>query len=127
MEVDSVHARIEQKSRNIPIYTPDGWYTLVRSSCKKPYNVAELQFTDWKAWKCLVHQELRNTKKADDGATLNWLKLKWIKVTKYDQQAFCVKEELDDEIPFKRVAIKQAPRKSCRTTVVVERVATESD
>jgi len=127
MEVDSVHARIEQKCRNVPIYTPDGWYTLVRSSCKKPYNVVELQFNDWKAWKYLAQTELRNTKKADDGTTLNWLKLKWIKVTKYDQEAFYVKEELDNEIPFKRVSIKKAPRKSHRTTVIVDRVATELD
>ena len=104
----------EHKSRNVPIYTLDGWYTLVRSSCKKPYNVVELQLNDWKAWKFLAQTELRNMKKADDGTTLNWLKLKWIKVTKYDQEAFYVKEELDNEIPYKASTKKESPDNSHR-------------
>lgn len=42
-EGDSVHSVIERAARNIPIYTPEQWYTIVRTAKRKqPYKVIEL-------------------------------------------------------------------------------------
>ncbi|CAH1972312.1 unnamed protein product [Acanthoscelides obtectus] len=42
-EGDCVHSVIERAARNIPIYTPDQWYTVVRTAKRKdPYKVVEL-------------------------------------------------------------------------------------
>jgi len=118
MEVDCVHARIEMASKNVPIYSPEGWYTLARSACRKPYEVVEMQFDGWKAWKTLAQSHIQNLKKAEDGTAINWLKLKWLRVEKSDLEAFYVKEELDESVPFRRIPIRSVGmRKSLRKAV----------
>ena len=47
MECDSVHAAVETARRKVPIYNPDGYYTLVRVARRnKPYHVHELSHKD---------------------------------------------------------------------------------
>ena len=53
-ENDSVHATIERKTRHIKIYTPDQWFTAVRTArtSKQPYQVREMcgrDFIDFKS------------------------------------------------------------------------------
>ncbi|XP_063538077.1 uncharacterized protein LOC134747381 [Cydia strobilella] len=36
MECDSVHSKIEQKAKKIPIYTPDGWIQVMRTARMNP-------------------------------------------------------------------------------------------
>lgn len=43
MECDSVHAHIESASKNIEIFDPSGWYTVVRMASKNgKYDVHEM-------------------------------------------------------------------------------------
>ncbi|XP_057665824.1 uncharacterized protein LOC130899701 [Diorhabda carinulata] len=49
MECDSIHGKIEQKSKNIPIYTPEGWAQVIRTarSNPRPYDVTYLLHDDF--------------------------------------------------------------------------------
>lgn len=48
MECDSVHSSIETRGSKIDIFTPECWFTVVRTAkTKKPYKVVELTFTDF--------------------------------------------------------------------------------
>lgn len=47
MECESVHAAIEIAAKNLPVYSLEGCYTLVRMARKSmPYKVIELSHSD---------------------------------------------------------------------------------
>ena len=74
------------------MYTPDGWYTLARSACRKPYQVIKMEFQQWLAWKQLAKAYMKIVKIAEDGNSVNWLTLKWTRITNTDPDAFYVKD-----------------------------------
>lgn len=48
MECDSVHAHIENAAKNVNIYDPSGWYTVVQMASKKRrYEVKEMNQSDF--------------------------------------------------------------------------------
>lgn len=49
MECDSIHSKIEQKSKNTPVYTPDGWAQIIRvaRTNPSPFNVITLLHDDF--------------------------------------------------------------------------------
>ncbi|QQP40799.1 Uncharacterized protein FKW44_014967 [Caligus rogercresseyi] len=64
MECDSVHAAIETARKNVPVYSPQGYYTLVRMARKtKPYEVIELGHADFLDFKSLSQPERRESAK----------------------------------------------------------------
>ncbi|KAJ8411115.1 hypothetical protein AAFF_G00181500 [Aldrovandia affinis] len=50
MEYDSIHAAVETARKRVPVYSPDGYYTLVRTARKKtnPCQVHELSHGDFR-------------------------------------------------------------------------------
>ncbi|KAJ8885359.1 hypothetical protein PR048_011556 [Dryococelus australis] len=56
MECDSIHSKIEQKAKAIPVYTPDRWVQIMRPACAnpRPYKVTILLHDDF--------QDFNNTK-----------------------------------------------------------------
>jgi len=49
MECDSVHAAIEARARNIDVYTPAEWETILKTArSSQPYKVITLSHTFWK-------------------------------------------------------------------------------
>lgn len=59
MECDSIHSKIEQKSKNVPVYTPDGWAQLIRAARinPRPFNVTTLlcdDFLNFNASQCQI-------------------------------------------------------------------------
>lgn len=63
-EGDSVHSVIEKAARSVPIYTPEQWYTLVRTAKrKKPYKVIELD-----------QESIIDLKDLEKKTTINWEK-----------------------------------------------------
>lgn len=49
MECDSIHSKIKQKSKNVPVYVPEGWAQLIRDSRRNPapYKVHTMSFVDF--------------------------------------------------------------------------------
>ena len=43
MECDSIHSNIEKKSKNIPVYIPEGWTQVIRTARKNPSPFVEKQ------------------------------------------------------------------------------------
>ncbi|KAJ8015961.1 hypothetical protein DPEC_G00002140 [Dallia pectoralis] len=67
MECDSVHAAVETEWRKVPIYSPDGYYTLVRVARKnKPYTVHELGHKDFLDFKSFSNHVLKNKTKDEE-------------------------------------------------------------
>nr|CAH7730724.1 unnamed protein product [Callosobruchus chinensis] len=63
-EGDSVHSVIEKAARNVPVYTPEQWYTLVRTCKRKqPYIVTELG-----------QENIRDLKDLQEKTSMNWEK-----------------------------------------------------
>nr|CAH7746664.1 unnamed protein product [Callosobruchus chinensis] len=60
-EGDSMHSVVERASRHVPIYTPDQWYTLVRTAKKnKPFEVTEMDKEDFIDLKALTKDTALN-------------------------------------------------------------------
>lgn len=49
MECDSIHSKIEKKSKFVPVYVPEGWAQLIRDARinPKPFDVINLMFNDF--------------------------------------------------------------------------------
>ncbi len=68
MECDSVHAAVETARKTVPVYTPEGYYTLVRGARRsQPYKVHELCHKDFIAYKTAAEKKIKNKKKDTDG------------------------------------------------------------
>ncbi|CAH1958718.1 unnamed protein product [Acanthoscelides obtectus] len=60
-EGDSMHSVIERASKLIPLFTPDQWYTLVRTAKRsKPYVVTEMGKEDFFDLKALAKDTILN-------------------------------------------------------------------
>ncbi|MGH0160877.1 UNVERIFIED_CONTAM: hypothetical protein FKN15_063376 [Acipenser sinensis] len=60
MECDSVHAAVETARKKVPIYSPDGYYTLVRVPRRhNPYHVHELGHTDYLDFKSSANSKIK--------------------------------------------------------------------
>ncbi|CAG9823943.1 unnamed protein product [Phaedon cochleariae] len=53
MECDSIHSKIEKKSKYVPVYTPEGWAQLIRDAriTPCPFAVKSLTFDDFSDFK----------------------------------------------------------------------------
>ena len=75
-ENDSVHSTIERAARNIPVYTPDQWCSVVRAAKKNgtPYVVHEMVPGSFSNFKCLA-DSFRNFTVNTVGEKVNWTKI----------------------------------------------------
>jgi len=77
MECDSVHSTIERACRKIDIYTPQEYYTVVRSArLAQPYTVKVRNVCDFRNIKGLVSTCVKNRSTFSDSSTANWMKTK---------------------------------------------------
>ena len=90
-ENDSVHACIERKTRNISVYTPEQWYTAVRSTrkTKQPYFVQELENTMFIDFKSMSSKVLNMTL-FDSGEKIYWTEVREVTVTSNDPVAILI-------------------------------------
>ncbi|KAF2895531.1 hypothetical protein ILUMI_10644 [Ignelater luminosus] len=80
-EGDSVHSVIEKAARNIPMFTPSQWYTLVgTASRRKPYSVTELSLEDIYNLKDLLESTTVNWEKDTSKEKVRWTQVKVIHV-----------------------------------------------
>lgn len=91
-ENDSVHATIERKVRNIEIYSPEQWYTAVRTSrtSKEPYIVIEMACTDFINFKEMA-SKVRNLSVDDSGDKVFWSKVRQVVAMAEDPSALQIK------------------------------------
>jgi hypothetical protein len=80
MECDSIHSLIEKKSKNIPIYTPSDWFTVMRQARQNPspLSVIILRRGDFLNFKAVASSLFRGIQKDESGEKVNWLKVRWL-------------------------------------------------
>lgn len=104
MEVDSMHALIEKKSKRVSVYHPDQWMTVAQ--CAKvqgdPYTVLPLTHESFFDFKAVARQTMQNTTKNTRKQTVNWLKIKCLRVTEDDRDTVHYKyRQIDDFMQLK--------------------------
>jgi hypothetical protein len=83
MESDSIHAAVEFAKKRTKIYVPSQWDTVIAMTRKtNPYLVVPVKYTDFYNLKEFCVCYCKNMKKETNGEKVNWLKVKWIRVTK---------------------------------------------
>lgn len=112
-EGDSVHSVIEKAARNIPVYTPDQWYTLVRTSKRKnPYVVVEMSQENIFDLKKLQQLTSINWEKNETNDKIYWNQLKIVQTNPQYPNIIFYKESYSEEDPFKRIPILNKGRRS---------------
>lgn len=122
MEVDNIHAQIEKKKKNVDIFDPSGWYTLIRSACKKnPYTVYEVNQSDIKCFKTLKKEILKNKNTDTNGNDVNWLKITWLQYRKDDTAHIYFKYRKNEE-NFRKIQVVRRTQRSTQSkdAVLVE-------
>ena len=78
MECDSIHSKIEKKSKNIPVYSPEGWAQIIRTARNNPFPfvVKTMQFDDFYDFKSLA--------KETDSRKIPWRNVCWLQYRKSD-------------------------------------------
>jgi len=96
-ENDSVHSVIEHASRNIPIFTPQQWYSVVQSAWRvMPYTVVEMtgsRFYDFKD----LSRKFRNFSMAENGEKVQWHKICRFKFLKGESHVAYFSYGYDDD------------------------------
>lgn len=111
MECDSVHAAVETARKSVPVYSPDGYYTLVRAARRKnPYKVHELNHKEFIDFKTVASTKIKNKTKDDEGQQVKWLKMKWMRYMKQEKNAILFKYDMDT--PFRRLVVNKDTRSS---------------
>ena len=83
MESDSIHSAVDYAKKNMKIYLPDQWDTIVSMARKRnPYIVIPLKYSDFYDLKDLKKETCKNMKNAQNGSKVNWMKVKWIQFLK---------------------------------------------
>ncbi|KAK5910675.1 hypothetical protein CgunFtcFv8_004916 [Champsocephalus gunnari] len=97
MECDSVHAAIEAARKKVPVYSPEGYYTLVRMARRnRPYKVIELGHSAFLDFKSFSQHTVRNRTKDTEGQT--------VRHTKEDPKGIQFKYSLSDQ-PFQMLQV----------------------
>ncbi|XP_047543351.1 uncharacterized protein LOC125075686 [Vanessa atalanta] len=105
MEADNIHATIELAKKNIPLFHPSGFYTIIRKASRKnPYDVHEMGTEDFVDIKYLKTILVKNAKVDSDGNAVNWLKIRWLQYRKEDNKHIYFKYDLEDD-DFKMIKI----------------------
>ncbi|XP_052075475.1 uncharacterized protein LOC127712922 [Mytilus californianus] len=83
MEADSIHSSVKRAKKSTKVYHPSQWDTVVSMARKtNPYIVIPVNYRDFYDLKGLKTDFNINLKRTVSGETINWLKVKWIRVTK---------------------------------------------
>lgn len=121
MEADNIHATIEQAKKNIPIFHPSGYYTIMRTASRKnPYTVHEMSQEDFLNLKELKKSLIKNVKFDTDGNNVNWLNIRWLQYRKEDVKHIYFKYNLDDA-DFKMFKIVRRGKRPAIDKIVLKK------
>lgn len=98
MEADSMHSAIERTKRNICVYSPEEWPTILRLARRKnPYAVERLNYIDIIDLKTAFSKLNHNLKKNVNNESVNWLKIKVLQVIKSEKRQLLYKEQWNED------------------------------
>lgn len=110
MECDSMHSAIEHAKRQTTLYVPEQWDTIFQMARRQnPYVVVPMRFDNFYDLKKFANDTFKNFKTTVDGDTVNWLKVKVLKVQKSNPDQILVKYDFDDS-NFLCINVKRAQR-----------------
>ncbi|KAK7091324.1 hypothetical protein V1264_009019 [Littorina saxatilis] len=118
MECDSMHSTIESAKRNCKVQIPDQWKTVME--CARPkqaYVVEELEFSDVLDFKAVATSCLCNSKTDGEGSRINWMKIKWLRYLKGEEDTIYFKYRMSD--PFRQLKIRHGSSRRGRGPVTV--------
>lgn len=117
MEVDSMHASIENTSRNVSVTSVADWkniFKLARKKrvktvnnekhCVEPYKVREFKYDEMLDLKKLAQQLVKNREKDNLHEKVNWMKIKRPKYEKGEKTKIFFNYDLSDEFRFIQVS-----------------------
>ncbi|XP_052218286.1 uncharacterized protein LOC127835889 isoform X3 [Dreissena polymorpha] len=112
-ENDSIHAAIENASRNISIYTTPQWAATIRTSRRKnPYSVREMSLFDFQDFK-LLSSLLKNFDKNTDGDKVYWTQIRSIHISENLNNVFEYRSDFNGPVGqvdlFQRLRTKDQP------------------
>nr|CAH7743977.1 unnamed protein product [Callosobruchus chinensis] len=112
-EGDSVHSVIERAARNIPIYSPEQWYTVVRTAKRNhPYHVVEMSQENVFDLKLLHQKTSLNWEKNVANDRVCWNQIKSVQTNPDEPNILFYKDSYKNDIHFKRICILTKGRKS---------------
>jgi hypothetical protein len=104
MECDSVHSTIEKAKKNVPVYAPMDYYTVIRGARhKQPYLVHTISQTDFLDFNHITKNYIVNRSKTVTGDTASWTKMKWIQYKKEAPAIISFKYDYDE--PFQQMRV----------------------
>lgn len=116
-EGDSIHSVIERASRNIPVYSPDQWYTVVRTAKKNnPYNVIELEQENIFDLKDLQEKTSINWDKDEYNEKVYWNKLRILQ-TRPGYPNICLFKYNFEDTEFKKINLTKKGRKTIQINI----------
>ena len=83
MEVDSIHSAVEHAKKCTNIYVTSQWDTVMQMARRShPYVVIPMKYWDFEDLKTMTASHFRAMKFDQHGKRINWLQIKWVRVTK---------------------------------------------
>lgn len=116
-EGDSMHSVIERASKHVPIFTPDQWYTLVRTAKKnKPYNVVEMDKEDFFNLKALTQETALNWDRDENNEKLYLNKIRVIEANYEYPNKILFKYDFQEQ--FKKIDLLQKGRRKIDIDII---------
>ena len=120
MEVDSMHARIENKSDTLNIYVPNEWAVVASIARKNPYVVKVLEQECIKDLKRLqTDMRTTNVKRDTEGNTVHWTSgptyssndvISWLQYRKDEPNKIFYRKDYDESKAFKEILVYRKVR-----------------
>lgn len=118
---DNIHATIELAKKNVPIFDPSSYYTIIRTASRRnPYKVKEMGQEDFYDLKKLKTVMIKNCKTDTDEETVNWLKIKWLQYRKNDPEHIYFKYDLDSE-SFKKIKVFRRGKRATSSRIILQK------
>lgn len=90
MECDSIHSKIEQRSKYSNVYTTNEWETIIKVARQKPspFSTHSLQFDDFKDFKGAISSQLKK---------IPWMKVCWLRYSKENANIIQYKTSFEED------------------------------
>lgn len=100
MECDSIHSKIEKKSKFVPVYTPEGWAQIIRSARSNPFpfEVKTMMFDDFLDFKLAATVTNLN---------IPWRKVCWLQYRKNAPDTLFYKTNFEEDFIIRKISNKR--------------------
>ncbi|UYV66531.1 PGBD5 [Cordylochernes scorpioides] len=124
MECDSIHSKIEIKSKNSPVYTLEGWAQIIRLARSKPspFEITELVHDDFlnfntreTKFEAIKEKGKQNYKINEKGTQIKFTDAVWYQYRKEENKNIFMKTEIDGD--YLTLISKQRKGKQSTTPV----------